>query len=111
VSICLSKDDGCQLITLPGEGRALLPHLYQFTDEHREEGCALQAEIAAFEAELKEAVEEIWKPQTAVDDSEDGWAARMAEIERVKKIDPLDKVPKPNLEQEKGWKINLFDMS
>ena len=95
-----------------GETRGLLPHLFRFTEEHRVEGLALQRDVAAFEAELKEAVEEIWA-RPAVDGDEDaepvdGWAARMAEVEKRKAISPIDQVPKPDAARVKDWQVNLL---
>jgi elongator complex protein 1 len=84
-----------------------VPHLLQFTAEHREEGFGLQNEVEAFEAELKECIEEIWSRPSELDDGNapEGWAARMAEVERNKAVDPLDKVVKPELFQGKDWRI------
>ena len=95
-----------------GETRGLLPHLFRFTEEHRVEGLALQRDVAAFEAEFNEAVEEIWAGP-AVDGDEDaepvdGWAARMAEVEKRKAISPIDQVPKPDATRVKDWQVNLL---
>ena len=95
-----------------GETRGLLPHLFRFTEEHRVEGLALQRDVAAFEAEFNEAVEEIWA-RPAVDGDEDaepvdGWAARMAEVEKRKAISPIDQVPKPDAARVKDWQVNLL---
>lgn len=73
--------------------------------EHREEGLRLQNEVEAFEVELKECIEEIWTRPVEVDVS-DGWAAKMAEVERNKAVNPLDKVAKPDLFQGKDWRMN-----
>lgn len=77
----------------------LLPHLLQFTEEHQTEAMELQDEIADFAQELKTAIEEAWKvPQDVeAETSLEGWAARMQEYERQKRIDPLDKVSRPEL--------------
>ncbi|CAA7260510.1 unnamed protein product [Cyclocybe aegerita] len=101
-----------RFITTQGEARNLLPHLFQFTEKHREEGLALQREVGEFEIELKAAVEEIWvRPE---EESEaavpEGWAARIAETEKAKLANPLDKVPKPDAGQGKDWRMNLYDM-
>jgi len=90
------------------ETRSLLPHLLQFTVEHREEGLRLQNEVEAFEVELRECIEEIWTRPVEVGVS-DGWAAKMAkmaEVERDKVVNPLDKVAKPDLFQGKDWRMN-----
>jgi elongator complex protein 1 len=96
-----------------GEVRSLLPHLFQFTDEHREEGLHLQREVGDFEQEIQEALDEIWARTPFAEGDEEpeqiGWAARMAEIERSKAINPLDKVPKPDLSQAKDWRVKLMD--
>ncbi|KAG6809392.1 hypothetical protein H0H92_000447 [Tricholoma furcatifolium] len=95
--------------TIQDEARNLLPHLLQFTPEHRDEGVAMQKHLDDFEEELKRSLDEIWfKPpeETTVD----SWATRMEEIERERRINPVDKVPKPELpSSNKGWRINLFD--
>ncbi|KAF8661467.1 hypothetical protein AX16_001304 [Volvariella volvacea WC 439] len=86
----------------------LLPHLFQFTEEHREEGLELQMQISEFEKELQEALDEIWfRPE------EDGetWASRMEEIERKKQVNPVDRVTKPDFLAGKDWKIDLYNLS
>ncbi|KAF9047491.1 pol II transcription elongation factor [Panaeolus papilionaceus] len=99
------------------DARSLLPHLYQFTVEHRTEGKLLQEEVDEFEAELKAAVEEIWAVQGApgtADESEleptvDTWATRMAEREKKMKVNPLERVPKPTFSQGKDWRVKMLD--
>ena len=86
-----------------------MPHLLQFTSEHREEGLGLQNEVEAFEIELKESVEEIWT-RTAEENEEnasmpDGWASRMAEVEKGRVVNPLDKVEKPDLFRGTDWQV------
>ncbi len=80
----------------------LLPHLFQFTEEHRAEGLELQNEVAEFSDELKAAIDETWKKSLEVEaeTSLEGWAARMQEYERQKRIDPLDKVSRPELTKQ-----------
>jgi len=92
------------------DAKDLLPHLYLFDGEHREQGRALQADVAEFEAELKEAVEEIWARSLDEKETEDTWASRMAEIERSRQINPLDKVAKPDVMRLEKWKIGLYDL-
>lgn len=93
------------------EVRSLLPHMFQFTDEHREEGFNLQGEVGDFEQEIQEALDEIWARTPSAEGDEEpgqiGWAARMAEIEKSKAVNPLDKVPKPDLSQAKDWRVKL----
>ncbi len=88
----------------------LLPHLFQFAEEHREEGRDLQRELEDFARELKESVDEIWKkPQDAEAEGEtsaEGWAKRMQEYEKQRQIDPMDKVAKPELVKQE-WNTQL----
>ncbi|KAF8627641.1 hypothetical protein AX15_004335 [Amanita polypyramis BW_CC] len=97
--------------TTRDEVRNLLPHLFQFTPEHREEGRALQAELGDFENEFERALEEVWTKATD-DDSPpaDSWASRMEERERNKASNPIDKVSKPEFLRGDGWRIRLLDM-
>lgn len=83
----------------------LLPHLFQLSDEHHAEGLLLQADVLAFQEELNKAVEEIWTkapqgPEEGVETTPEGWAARMKEYERQRRIDPLEKVAKPDVGKE-----------
>ncbi|KAL1687873.1 IKI3 family-domain-containing protein [Schizophyllum commune] len=96
------------------ETRALLPHLYQLSPEHRAEGAELQADVAAFEAELKNAVEEIWtKP---VDGEGEGERAGLGNMERSvleqmqsqQKPNPVAKVAKPEFSREE-WRLKLYN--
>ena len=93
-----------------------MPHLFEFGGEHREEGLEMQADLTAFEQELKEVIEEVWTRSTdsEVDPStataEDTWAARMAEVERSRRINPLDKVTKPDVIRADKWRINLYEL-
>ena len=83
-----------------------MPHLLQFTSEHREEGLGLQNEVEAFEKELKESVEEIWtRPVEENEEEGGGWASRMAEVEKARAVNPLDKVAKPDLFRVSDWKV------
>ncbi|CCM05755.1 uncharacterized protein FIBRA_07987 [Fibroporia radiculosa] len=106
------------------DAAALLPHLFQFTEEHRTEACALQEELRAFEAELQAAVTEIWT-RTPADSATsagegdggqsenaaaDGWAARMREYERQRQVDPLEKVARPELARPE-WTLKVPGVS
>ncbi|KAG6836197.1 hypothetical protein H0H93_010463, partial [Arthromyces matolae] len=95
--------------TIQEEARNLLPHLLQFTSEHREEGTALQQLLDDFDGELKRSLDEIWtKPDE--DNSVDSWATRMEQVEKDRRANPVDKVAKPELPSSaKGWRINLLD--
>ncbi|KAF8339341.1 pol II transcription elongation factor [Amanita rubescens] len=97
--------------TTRDEARDVLPHLFQFTSEHREEGRALQAELSEFEEELGKALEEVWTKATDEDVPPiDSWAARMEERERTKAVNPIDKVPKPELSRGENWRIRLYEL-
>ena len=37
----------------------MLPHMLQFTDEHREEGEVLQGVLVTFQEDLSKAIEEV----------------------------------------------------
>ena len=89
----------------------LLPHLLQFTEEHKREAKKLQADLESFEEELRAAVEEIWtKPasegEATTEPTPDGWAARMLEHEKQRQVNPLDKVTKPELAKQE-WRLRL----
>ncbi|KAI0629477.1 IkappaB kinase complex IKAP component [Trametes polyzona] len=100
---------------IQADSTSLLPHLLQFTDEHRAEAASLQKELSAFAAELKEAVEEIWKKAPENEEgaeappAAEGWAARMEAYEKQKHINPVDKVAKPELAKQE-WKLRLPDV-
>ena len=93
--------------TTIGEVGSLLPHLLQFTDEHREEGIALQDSLDKFEAELSAAVEQVWRKPDELngDGGTRGWAARMEEKE--KQINPIERVEKPGLNRA-DWRVKQF---
>ncbi|RDB24885.1 Elongator complex protein 1 [Hypsizygus marmoreus] len=96
-------------VVLLDEARGLLPHLLQFTPEHRQEGLEMQKYLFEFETELKTSLEEIWfRPAEEV--PVDSWATRMEEVDMERKTNPIDKVPKPELPSGNGgWRLNLFD--
>ena len=99
-----------------GETRGLLPHLFQFTQKHREEGLEMQREVGELETDLKAALDEIWAQpndeggvETAL---ETGWAERMAEKARSARINPLDRVEKKEISHAvKDWRVPLYDMT
>ncbi|KAF5387234.1 hypothetical protein D9757_006815 [Collybiopsis confluens] len=112
-----------------GEGKRLLPHLLKFTAEHRKEGLAMQRDLAKFEAELGVAMDEIWavtveetdEGQAAAPASvpmpsvQDSWAARMEETERLRRINPLERVARPQVDADgdgdgKDWKMKLLEV-
>lgn len=70
----------------------------------------MQNEVEAFEVELKESVEEIWTRPVEEEGAggasvPDGWASRMAEVERARVVNPLDKVAKPDLFRGNDWQV------
>ena len=97
-------------LTIPriDDGIQLLPHLFQFRDEHRVEGLELQEELSSFAQELRTVLDEVWKKseEPEGETSLEGWAARMQEYEKQRQIDPLLKVSRP--EQTKHvWNSKL----
>lgn len=90
------------------EARGLLPHLLQFTEEHREEGLSMQRLLLQFETELKDSLDEIWARPPEETPPLDSWALRVTEAERDRKVNLVDKVPKP-IFPSSGWKVTLFD--
>lgn len=91
------------------EARNLLPHLSQFSDEHQEEGLALQQDLDELEQELKASLEEIWKKPAEDEEDEDSWAKRMEEAEKKKLVNATDKVTKPELSRV-DWRMKMFQM-
>ncbi|KAG7091295.1 hypothetical protein E1B28_010341 [Marasmius oreades] len=103
----------------------LLPHLLQFSAEHRLEGLEMQKDVDGFERELKEGVDEVWT-KAAEGDTDDGigqnqegqetialrdsWAARMEEAERNRRINPIDRVSKPEITLNQDWKMKLLEL-
>lgn len=105
------------LFLLLGEAGKLLPHMLQLSDEHREEGKALQAELVNFQRELSEAIEEVWTrpPGSDLKDAPNGARNGTTGVnpppgvgETTKPHDPLDKIAKP-LIVEPTWRLTLWD--
>ncbi|KAF9647728.1 Elongator complex protein 1 [Thelephora ganbajun] len=107
-----------RLGTIQGEAGKLLPHMLQFTDEHREEGKALQEELVTFQEELSKAIEEVWTrpPESA---SEDATVTNGTQnptvvnppsgvVEAARPQDPLNKIAKPQI-VEQTWRVKLWD--
>ncbi|KAK1230942.1 putative elongator complex protein 1 [Marasmius sp. AFHP31] len=103
------------------EARKLLPHLLQFTPEHRGEGLEMQEDVDGFERELKEAVDEIWTKAGGEGEGKEGqeattaptadsWASRMEEIERNRRINPIERVSKPDFGSNQEWRMKLLEM-
>ena len=87
--------------------------MVQFTDEHREEGKALQAELVAFQEELSKAIEEVWTRPPETKEVTDGTDVTAVNLlpgagERAKPQDPLDKIAKPPI-VEPAWRVALWD--
>ena len=95
-------------LTVAGEVKKLLPHLLQFSKVHRAEGEALQQAFSAFDKDLREAVEEIWKkPGVEQEQPVDSWTTRMQEKEKDRLIDPIERVQKPELGVVE-WRLDLL---
>lgn len=76
----------------------------------------MQRDLETLEHELKDAVEEIWAKKLEGEDGEaqaplpDSWATRMEEIEKNRRINPVDRVPKPDLTaSNQEWKMKLLE--
>ncbi|KIY69796.1 IkappaB kinase complex, IKAP component [Cylindrobasidium torrendii FP15055 ss-10] len=91
------------------EARALIPHLFELSDEHREEGLALQKEIQTFEGLIKQRVEEIWKKTDEDEPVHDSWKSRMDAAEKARSRNPVESVTKPEVGVEE-WKLRLLDL-
>lgn len=84
----------------------------------------LQQDIGELEVELKAALDEMWlRSADGLDEgtentlgesttpTTDGWAARMAEKEKSARVNPLDKVEKPEISPvTRDWRLPLYDM-
>lgn len=81
--------------------------------EHREEGVRLQKDMARLGEELENAVEEIWGTPAGEEDKavhvEETWASRMEELEKNKRVNPVERVPKPEMKGKEEWKMRLYD--
>jgi len=108
----------CVRFFLLGEAGKLLPHMLQFTDEHREEGKVLQAGLVAFQKELSETIEEVWtrppgsdtKDVAATNGAQDATGVNLPpDVDEVAKPqDPLDKIARPQI-VEPTWRVALWD--
>ncbi|KAJ7188994.1 pol II transcription elongation factor [Mycena filopes] len=97
-----------------GDARQLLPHLSQFTPEHDAEGVELQVELAEFEQEFIEAVEEIWKKAPVGEEEtapQDSWAQRMEDRAKQRQVDPIERVPKPDPKGNEEWRMKMFPVA
>ncbi|KAI5122330.1 hypothetical protein M0805_002497 [Coniferiporia weirii] len=102
--------------TVQGDTANLLPHLLQFTPEHRDEARSLQKEMTAFRTELQSALDEIWV--TKFEESGEGlatssassWAERMEEKKRDRKT-AVESILKPETRMAEGeWKLQVLDI-
>lgn len=102
-----------------GEAGKFLPHMLHLTDEHREEGRALQEELVAFQEELSKVIEEVWaRPPSesepnyiatangAQNPTGVGFPPDMGEV--AKPQDPLDKIVRPQI-VEPIWRVALWN--
>ena len=108
-----SLGDGPPHVRFLGEAGKLLPHMVQFTDEHRQEGKALQAELVNFQEELSKAIEEVWTRPPELKDLTNGVDTTAVNPlpgmgEMAKPQDPLDNIPKPQI-TEPTWRVALWD--
>lgn len=90
--------------------------MLQFTDEHREEGKALQAELAGFQEELSKVIEEVWTrppglaPKDATNVAQNEMEVSLpTDVSGTEKPqDPLDKIAKPHF-VEPTWRVTLWE--
>ncbi|KAL5512586.1 hypothetical protein ACEPAG_3239 [Sanghuangporus baumii] len=92
----------------------VLPHLLQFSPEHRNEARELQIKISSFQAELQEALDEVWptKPNGTEDGASEmnatSWAERTEERRRERE-NAVKSVIKPVLiSSESSWRADIF---
>jgi elongator complex protein 1 len=78
-----------EIDTETDEVRRMLPHLFQFTMEHRREGQGLQDDVERFGRELGDAVREIW------DDVQDAGG-------------PSNAVARPEMGRGGEWRMKLY---
>lgn len=94
------------ILCIAGEIRKLLPHLLQLSKVHREEGAALQVEFDQLQSELRGAIEDVWK-KADEPTSVDSWATRMQEKAKEQLVEPLQRVPKPDMSTSE-WSLKLL---
>ena len=99
-----------KLISATDDVAQLIPHLLQFTDEHRAGARSLQNEVEVFHAQLQDALDEIWPSKTADGEQSvptSSWAERMEEKRREKKA-AVDAILKPELKDIAQKKIDIL---
>jgi elongator complex protein 1 len=80
------------------EAGRLLPHMLQFTEEHRKEGHLLQEEITNFQEELRLSLDEIWTKEAESESSD-----------LAKPPDSTKKILKPDI-IEPQWRVKLWEV-
>lgn len=72
----------------------------------------MQTEFSRLEIELRDAVEEIWKKSSEPGEVEgtEGWRTRMEEKERERKINPIERVPRPSVDAS-DWQVKIWNFS
>lgn len=84
--------------------------MLQFSKEHRAEGAALQQDFSAFDVELREAIDEVWKKtENEEQQPADSWAARMQDKEKERLVDPIERVQKPDMGVVQ-WELYLLQL-
>jgi elongator complex protein 1 len=73
---------------------ALLPHLAQFTEEHRNEAIELRTRTTSLKDALRSAIEEAWTAPLVPEMGEQSWEARITAAQRV---EPTTRVPRPEI--------------
>ncbi|EJD08171.1 IkappaB kinase complex, IKAP component [Fomitiporia mediterranea MF3/22] len=92
----------------------ILPHLLQFSPEHRNEAHSLQSELSVFRAELQVVLNEAWpaKNGNATDGTGEtnssSWAERMEEKKR-ERTRAVESVVKPEMGvNDMSWKVDIL---
>lgn len=94
----------------------LIPHLLQFTPEHRKEAHGLQNELSAFQTELQASLDDVWPTRGGEAGDASGelsvssWAERMEDKRRERKR-AVESIVKPDLgSNELSWRIDILDL-
>ena len=104
-------------IFFSAEVESLLPHLAQFTPEHRAEGSDLHDQLVKLRHDLRDAVDDIWANKTSGalngENTEtpvqaDSWAARMEQRIKDRK-ESVNRIEKPPIGEMK-WDIQLLEL-
>ncbi|OCB85125.1 IkappaB kinase complex, IKAP component [Sanghuangporus baumii] len=97
---------------IQSDSEQVLPHLLQFSPEHRNEARELQVKISSFQVELQEAVDDVWPTNDTGDGASEmnvtSWAERMEERRRERE-NAIKTIAKPVLEyNESSWRSDIF---